>query len=1102
MPGNNYQADLVNGPMLGLINQKLTTLPSAEPIDGGLEAARTILQLLVPQKAIKPAREIKLTSLRKYISPGQEKWFQPHPNFADTQACFNLASTELLEANFFYLKQRRRQFINGAAHFGHHYGDQSYTSREGYRVGLDFFLNPGGGSIQVVVTNRGRIRVVELQQKLNSTQRSIFQTWQNNIRPQTSLKNLHHGLWDSLARESVNDRFYKDTIELFQQIVSHFQLKHPDFDQKQTNAAKKFATLVFNRLIFCWFLREKGLIPRNSDFFNPGRFQSGTDYYNQKLKQLFFATLNTPQAQRVNYGGSTDQQIPYLNGGLFDCQEIDQTADRLKITFPEKFFEAIYQHFQRFNFTTDESNEEYEEVAVDPEMLGRIFESLLAEYISSDGQSDRKKKGAYYTPREIVNYMCRESLRNYLLGGSRDRLLYQQTVNDLIDQNNISWFGHDGKNSKYQKNSRDYRQEILKKLEKLTVLDPACGSGAFPIGMMQLIISLYSRLQKNDFDTYKIKEKILRENIFGADIDPIAVDIARLRAWLSLIVDYKLPDGNNLLTEEPPLPNLDFKFVLANSLKTLNNQPDLFDAAVSQQTAAFQQIRSDWFKLSPVTADRTTDYLKNRQKIVTEFKQSKQELIDIINQTDSLSQLAVKLTEWDPFSWNSFSTQDSSQWWFDAQFMLGVKNGFDIVIGNPPYIQLQKNNSHLGDIYKDEGYVCFARTGDIYQLFYELGLNLLNSGGTLCYITSNKWMRAKYGSKLRELLGKKSHIIQIIDLGPGQFKEATVDTNILLTTTSTAGFRPESKSKVLTPIEGDLNNKSGFLDFNPPGDGSQWLILSPIEKQIKDKIEKIGTPLKDWDISIYYGIKTGCNDAFIIDNETKEKLVKEDPKSAEILKPILRGRDIKRYRADWAGRWIIDTHNGFGDTPKVDIADYPIIKKHLDQHWAEISSRQDKGDTPYNLRNCAYYEEFKRDKIIYPETSGGFMAHYDTDRFFIDKTCFIVTGENLPFLTVFLNSKLNNFYYSKIAGMELGNGLQTSKIYVQEIPVVRPNHKISQLAHGCLSEMANQSSQDKLSSSTIRVQAELDQIIFDIYQLNDQERNTVEKFVSKMSIRK
>jgi len=269
-----------------------------------------------------------------------------------------------------------------------------------------------------------------------------------------------------------------------------------------------------------------------------------------------------------------------------------------------------------------------------------------------------------------------------------------------------------------------------------------------------------------------------------------------------------------------------------------------------------------------------------------------------------------------------------------------------------------------------------------------------------------------------------------------------------------------------------------------------WSILSDIERSIKAKIEAIGTPLKDWDLQINYGIKTGFNDAFIIDSAKREEILDacqtedERQRTAEIIRPILRGRDIRRYGYEWADLWLINTHNGVKDSlERIHIEDYPAIKQHLDYYWDKIESRADKGDTPYNLRNCAYVDEFSKPKIIYPNMTKFLPFVYDTSGLVTNQKCFIITGKRLAFLTAFLNSSLFKFCFADKFPELQGKTRELSKIFMDEIPVMEVSDDDETRF-----VMLVEATQKDISKESL---LEIDNAIFDLYQLTKEEREYV-----------
>ena len=269
-----------------------------------------------------------------------------------------------------------------------------------------------------------------------------------------------------------------------------------------------------------------------------------------------------------------------------------------------------------------------------------------------------------------------------------------------------------------------------------------------------------------------------------------------------------------------------------------------------------------------------------------------------------------------------------------------------------------------------------------------------------------------------------------------------------------------------------------------------WVILSPIEQSIKRKIEAVGTPLKNWNIQINYGIKTGYNDAFIIDTAKRDEILAncqsedERERTAELIRPILRGRDIKRYGYNWANLWLINTHNGIrGKLERIHIEDYPAVKAHLDQYWDRISKRADKGDTPYNLRNCAYLEDFSKPKIIYPNMTKYMPFVYDEANFLTNQKCFIITGQNMAYLNAFLNSSLFKYCFRDSFPELQGGTRELSKIFFDKIPVKLVSLEQNEIFRKIVNSVQ--------SDYTIEQTKYIDTLLFDLYNLTTEERKVI-----------
>ena len=284
-----------------------------------------------------------------------------------------------------------------------------------------------------------------------------------------------------------------------------------------------------------------------------------------------------------------------------------------------------------------------------------------------------------------------------------------------------------------------------------------------------------------------------------------------------------------------------------------------------------------------------------------------------------------------------------------------------------------------------------------------------------------------------------------------------------------------------------VQQQSSICDFS---NSDSWVILSPIEQSIKRKIEAVGTPLKDWDIQINYGIKTGFNDAFIISTEKREEILAncqtedERNRTAELIRPILRGRDIKRYGYVDNGLYLINTHNGIrGKLPRIDINNYPAVKAHLDQYWDRIATRADKGDTPYNLRNCAYLEDFNKPKIIYPNMTKYMPFVYDSKSYVTNQKCFIITGKYVAYLTAFFNSSLFKYCFRDSFPELQGGTRELSKIFFDKIPVCKISESQDKLFQELVEDIQNNYTKEKA--------LQIDTMLFDLYTLSLEEREVI-----------
>jgi hypothetical protein len=849
----------------------------------------------------------------------------------------------------------------------------------------------------------------------------------------------------TLTKEFYNELFKWYEWTLSEEIGVTFP-RNTSIESDNREKLEEQIIRLITRLLFVWFVKQKKLVPdilfdkeemkSILKDFKPNDQING-DYYNAILQNLFFATLNKTVNERAfaKEEGARDIKtlyryaemftikekdilelfngIPFLNGGLFECLDKETSTDGIKYhldgfsrndkkvkgQFTHRAFipncvffneeKGIIPLLERYNFTVEENAPEDIQVALDPELLGNVFENLLGAFNNETKESARKQSGSFYTPREIVDFMVGESLQAYL----------KNTVGDFDLSNNL--------------NDAD-KKRVYSALLNVKILDPACGSGAFPMGILNGIIALLEKIGvAESLDMYNLKLHLIENCIYGVDLQTIAAQISKLRFFISLIVEQKEKDLSKENYGVITLPNLETKFVAANTLLGLHKkkaQGNLFeDPAIESTKQSILEVRHEHFYAKSA---------KDKRLLREKDDKLRKQLMKLLEANHEFaSEDAKQVAQWNPYD------QNSSSPFFDIEWMFGVKDGFDIVIGNPPYVQLQKEGGRLAKMFENEGFKTFQRTGDIYSLFYERGTEFLKSKGHLCFITSNKWMRASYGESTRKFFAENTNPIILIDFaGQKIFESATVDTNILLLS------KEKNQQNTLACIvkEKVLNNLSVFVrqqgNICNYDNSESWTILSPIEQSIKCKIERIGTPLKDWDINIYRGILTGYNEAFIIDGATKAKIINEDPKSAEIIRPILRGRDIKRYGYEYADLHLIATFPSL----KIDIEKYPAVKRHLLSFGMErleqtgkeyringeiIKARKKTTNKWFETQDSiSYWEEFYKQKIVWKAVGRNLAFSLLEEGSFITAPASFITSNKNCYLLGFLCSSFAKYY--------------------------------------------------------------------------------------------
>jgi hypothetical protein len=759
------------------------------------------------------------------------------------------------------------------------------------------------------------------------------------------IQNRHDEAFDV---EKVTKRFFEQYAQVFAQ-VEGLITGIEDSDRKRL-----FTQRLFNRLMFIAFIQKKGWLKFGGatnylealwrDYQRNGDKDAG--FYDSRLKVLFFSGLNTKgevDIVGINRNGFVQKligQVPYLNGGLFEEDGDDTDA---AIHVPDAAIDSIiHDLFGRFNFTVTESTPLDVEVAVDPEMLGKVFEELV---------TGRHETGSYYTPKPVVAFMGREALKGYL--GSQLAIEEQESLERFVDVRDPSGL-------------RD-PEAVLEALRRIKACDPACGSGAYLLGMLHELLELRACLfvthNLDPLKTYDRKLEIIQNSLYGVDIDPFAVNIARLRLWLSLAVDF---DGDS----PPPLPNLDFKIEAGDSLLAPVH------GAEKQETARSQLI------------DR---YLSLKARYMKAHGGEKRALLkEIETEKEAISLWTHGGASLEGFDW---------QVEFAEVF---ADRGFDVVLANPPYVRHELIR-HLKPALQKVFPAVYNGTADLYCYFYARGIELLRSGGMLAFISSNKWFTANYGGNLRKYVAESCDVSSITDMGElPVFETATTYPMIFVAQKGKGGGQPTvfTEVKTLAPPYPDvlaIIRQSGIVLPDRAVSGSNWTLTGASVTARFRKMESMGISLGEYvSGQIYRGILTGLNAAFVIDGKRRHELIAADPRSAEIIKPLAVGDNVRKWRIE-REKWLILTPIG------IDIKRYPAIFEHLKQWQPQLEARWDKGQHWWELRACDYYDKFDKPKIVFPEICNTPRFAFDNDGTFSNNKVFLIPLNDL-FLLGVLNS--------------------------------------------------------------------------------------------------
>ena len=960
--------------------------------------------------------------------------------------------------------------------------------------------------------------------------------------------------WQRLfSVERVTTRFYEEYAAVRDRIASalreHNQ-DHPVVKSFTQDEARAWAARQMGRVLFLWFLQAKRWLGGPGGQGSPIYLldmwlqRSQTDegeYYRGILSPLFFDAMATGSSSRSEH--PVLGYVPYLNGGLFRRNELeDRISDDGPVSLPDDVFDpeddsSLLGLLSRYRFTTRESTPDDQSVDPDPELLGRVFENLYQ-------GDERHDTGTYYTPREIVHFMCREALDGYLRGKTG---VDQGTLDDLRQE-------AVGSRDEHRPLPDVPADALIDALETVRVCDPAVGSGAFLLGTIQEIVALRrgilfsQRSYVEPHELYRMvsewKRRAIESSLYGVDINPEAVEICRLRLWLSMVLDMDEPPVPN---SDWALPNLDFQIVAGDSLVdrvtgvtlvgswppqvvtmelSLRNRIDQLVSNILSRRREFERTQRNPRRLRELR-DLIADYQRETVQLHLQNALDKAKA-DLATLKKSLKPTKAALARADKrvarlisllenVARRDFALVQKPFLWpiaFPDVLREGDLNaGFDIVLANPPYVRMERLDNEDEEAYAEAFPQVSASRADLLVYFYARSLQILRPGGWLAFITSNKYMRAGYGEGLREHLPASLRIQRVIDFGDLPLFEANGKAIAAYPAVLVGNRSHDSAGHVLAvadlagpvrktiadvdlkvnpeSVRGVLEDLDGLLARSETGEFPQvmlkkggWVLEDPALISLFERLMNQGTPLGDFVKGrVYRGIVTGLNEAFVIDQEKRDELVEEDPRSIELIKPWLRGRDIKRWKAASPGLYIIFANRG------IDIDHYPAIESHLRWFRSDLEKRATAHLHPwYELQQPqeGIYHEFARPKMVWPDIAPEARFAYDTAGSYMDATCFFVPTDSRWILTV-MNSGLVEFFLCQATSTLRGGFLRPKRQYMVPLPIVTPDAEVQ----GKLESLADEILYIESPNLVSGIEREIDTVVFDVYGLSASERKLV-----------
>ena len=1056
------------------------------------------------------------------------------------QSSFNLAQWYSFLQHFFNateLKSTPERIIENTSDDGYYLG--SIDTTDSYRIGLfqynitkgsvankrvglrnlvRSFINPTWGEFDaaLVVFNSGdhwRLSFIcDIKGDATSPKRYTYVFGSDDLLYRTPIDRLNflkkkgvsfENLKTAFSVEALSDEFfdkYRDKYAEFIQYITGKKIVKSGgkWEEKVLGEPNEELMAAFNhdekkirdyikkmmgRITFLHFLQRKGWLCGDLNYMQ-NLFENSAykdDYLDAVLEPLFFGILNTIPQEREAIFESNGwdkslleewKDIPYLNGGLFERDKEDEPDSN----FPAEYFERLFEFFSEYNFTIDENDPNDAEVGVDPEMLGKIFENLL---------EDNKDKGAFYTPKEIVRYMCQESLIAYL---ESDTKIEQETLRKFVQvpEEYVTDIPAEEKN------------KLQIALEEVKICDPAIGSGAFPMGLLNELLHCREALSGEHFDRAEIKKSIIQNNIYGVDIEKGAVDIARLRFWLSIVVDEETPS---------PLPNLDYKIMQGNSLLESYKSEDLSTFTEKKVNAG------ESYSLFDGNVEEKRNELKNKLRnyyACTEHKRKlelRKEIANNVKEQLKEQGISIDFTDIDITANSHFFLWHT---WFYEVF---EKGGFDIVIGNPPYVKEYTNRKAFDGFREASPY--YKGKMDLWYGFACHGIDLLKQDGALCFIAQNNWTTSAGAKIMRNKVISDSQILQLLDFNTYMvFENAEIQTMVMLFKRNRDIDDYEFDYRIIT----QCNEKEDMLALLTKRKRNTKYLLPIINRNtlkdnlltfsesnlIFDKITKDKTYLKDNEIA--QGIvfpqdflnKQGANKLgnkypigigiFGLDQSEKDSMILNE-KELELIQPYFTTEQIHRYYTDNNNtQWMIYTDSSFKNADKM--KDYPHIKEHLDK-FVEILTSDNK---PYGLHRCRKQIFFQGEKIIsLRKCVGKPCFSYSNFDCYVTQTFFSIKSSrwNMKFLTGILNSKLIAFWLKNKGKMQ-GCNYQIDKEPLLGIPLPIIELARQQPIISLVECILIKKGQD-MQIDILPEEREIDKLVYELYGLTEEEIKIIEQ---------